>query len=81
MILGGVYLTYSAYFLSVDFSTIYLVMNFVMVAVYLGLAISFLRNCRENMNLCKTYLADLVGPDDDANVMRECLALKFKILK
>jgi len=39
MILGGVYLTYSAYFLSFDFNTIYLVMNFVMVAVYLGLGI------------------------------------------
>lgn len=79
MILGGVYLTYSAYFLSVDFNTIYLVMNFVMVVVYLGLGISFYRNCRDNMNLCKHYLLELA--DDQENVMQECLKLKFKILK
>ena len=55
MILGGVYLTYSAYFLSIDFYTVYMVMNFVMVVIYGGLGITFFRNCKENMNLCRSY--------------------------
>jgi len=33
------------------------------------------------MNLCKNYLNEIVNDGDQVNVMRECLALKFKILK
>lgn len=45
MIMGGVYLTYSAYFLSVDFVTIYYIMNGIMSLMYAGLGYVYVRNC------------------------------------
>jgi len=52
MIMGGVYLMYSAYFLSLDFPTIYAIMNICLLILYLVMAITYVRNCWENMSLC-----------------------------
>lgn len=49
MIMGGVYLTYSAFFLSVDFDTIYTVMNIILLLLYLALGFTYGRNCKINM--------------------------------
>lgn len=49
MIMGGVYLTYSAYFLSVDFATIFMIMNFFMVLVYGALGYVYFKNAKENI--------------------------------
>jgi len=68
MIMGGVYLTYSAYFLSVDFNTIYLIMNFVMVLVYGSLGYVYYKNARENIRLCNSYLREM--PNGEENIMR-----------
>jgi hypothetical protein len=57
--MGGVYLTYSAYFLSVDFSTIYMIMNFVMVIVYGSLAYVYFKNARDNIRLCNSYIQEM----------------------
>jgi hypothetical protein len=57
--MGGVYLTYSAYFLSVDFSTIYMIMNFVMVIVYGSLAYVYFTNARDNIRLCSSYIQEM----------------------
>ncbi len=79
MIMGGVYLTYSAYFLSVDFSTIYLIMNFVMVLVYGALWYVYYKNARENIRLCNSYLREM--PNGEENIMRESLAIKSGMLR
>ncbi len=59
MIMGGVYLTYSAYFLSVDFVTIYIIMNGIMVMLYAALGYVYIRNSRENISLCNSYLLEM----------------------
>lgn len=59
MIMGGVYLTYSAFFLSVDFDTIFLIMNILLLLVYLALAFTYARNCKLNMNTIKNYLDEM----------------------
>lgn len=74
MIMGGVYLTYSAYFLSVDFSTIYMIMNFVMVLVYGSLGYVYLSNARENIKLCNSYLNEMQNGQE--NIMRDSLNIK-----
>lgn len=79
MIMGGVYLTYSAYFLSVDFETIYIIMNCVMVALYGGLAYVYARNSLENISLCNSYINEMV--DGEANIMRDSLLIKRTMLR
>ncbi len=49
MIMGGVYLAYSAYFLSLDFSVVYTIMNIIMVLLYTGLGITYFRSCLANI--------------------------------
>lgn len=44
MIMGAVYLLYSAYFLSMDFSSIYRIMSITIAVLYLGFAYSFTAN-------------------------------------
>lgn len=56
MIMGGVYLTYSAYFLSEDFTKLYITMNFVMVGIYFFIGASFVKNCKSNITICTTYI-------------------------
>lgn len=48
MIMGAVYLLYSAYFLSVDFPGIYRVMSIIIACLYAGLAYSFTVNNYKN---------------------------------
>ena len=48
MIMGAVYLLYSAYFLSVDFVSIYKIMSVTIAALYLGLSYSFTVNNVKN---------------------------------
>lgn len=74
MIMGGVYLMYSAYFLSVDFYTIYIIMNTCMVLLYGGLGYVYAKNCMENYKSVSTYLDNMV--DDEENIMKESLLLK-----
>lgn len=52
MIMGGVYLAYSAYFLSVDFITIYFIMNFTMVGLYSSLAYTYAKNSWTQKKVC-----------------------------
>lgn len=52
MIMGGVYLAYSAYFLSLDFNTIFLIMNVALLILYVVLGVTYVRNCWENMKTC-----------------------------
>ena len=71
MIMGGVYLAYSAYFLSVDFIKIYYIMNCTMVGLYGSLAYVYAKNGIENMRLCNSYLGEMV--DGEENIMRDSL--------
>lgn len=50
MIMGGVYLAYSAYFLSLDFTLVYTIMNIIMVLLYAGLGLNFIKSCRANID-------------------------------
>lgn len=79
MIMGGVYLTYSAYFLSVDFNTIFIIMNCVMVIVYGALAYVYIRNSRENVSLCNSYLNEMRA--GEPNIMRDSLLIKKNMLQ
>lgn len=79
MIMGGVYLSYSAYFLSVDFRVIYVIMNVLMTLLYATLGFIFVKNCYENINLCNSYLVEMV--DGEANVMKESLVIKKSMLR
>ena len=69
IIMGGVYLTYSAYFLSLDFSTIYTIMNVIMVLLYSGIGITYAKNCRDNIKRVQANL--LIMRDNDENIMRD----------
>jgi len=77
--MGGVYLTYSAYFLSVDFNTIYIIMNCVMVILFGALAYVYVRNSRENISLCNSYINEM--QNGEANIMRDSLLIKRTMLR
>lgn len=79
MIMGGVYLTYSAYFLSVDFVTIYIIMNLVMVTLYSGLAYVYAKNSLENCNTCNNFLLEMA--DVEEFPMRDSLLIKRTMLR
>jgi len=79
MIMGGVYLTYSAYFLSLDFSTIYTIMNVIMVLLYSGIGITYAKNCRDNIKRVQANL--LIMRDNDENIMRDSLLIKKTMLR
>jgi len=77
--MGGVYLTYSAYFLSVDFINIYYIMNVAMVCLYGGLGYVFGKNCTSNIRLCSGYIDEMV--EGEPNIMHDSLVLKRRMLK
>ena len=77
MIMGGIYLCYSAYFLSTDFEAIYVAMNIILLIVYLALAISFCRSSRNNMKLIAAHRTE-EGVD---NIMQPSLRIKYTMLK
>ena len=78
MIMGGVYLAYSAYFLSIDFALVYTVMNIIMVILYIGLGVSYLRSCRANIVKIDENLAFMRANDE--NIMRDSLIIKRSML-
>jgi hypothetical protein len=79
MIMGGVYLAYSAYFLSVDFITIYFIMNFTMVGLYSMLAYTYAKNSWTQKKVCDQYLNNMM--DEQENIMRDSLEIKSNMLK
>lgn len=79
MIMGGVYLAYSAYFLSIDFAIVYTVMNIIMVLLYLGLLLTFAKGCIRNIKNIDENLA--IMRDNDENIMRDSLLIKRTMLK
>lgn len=72
-------MTYSAYFLSLDFITIYIVMCIILTLVYLGLAFSYWRGCRANKRVIDNFLQEMGG--DDNNLMRPSLEIKYTMLR
>jgi hypothetical protein len=82
MIMGGVYLTYSAYFLSVDFEVIYIIMNILLLLVYLALAFTYGRNCKANMGSINAYLEEMDhDEDEEVNDIDASLKIKYTMLK
>lgn len=79
MIMGAVYLLYSAYFLSVDFESIYRIMSIVISVLYLGLAYSFTRNNINNKKRLATHM-QMLDPNQE-NVMHDSLVLKATMIK
>ena len=61
MLMGGCYLLYSAYFLSMDFSTILEIMSIVLSLMYLGLAYSFTMDNLKNRKKIRVHM-DMVDP-------------------
>ena len=79
MIMGGVYLAYSAYFLSIDFPVVFTVMNIIMVLLYLGLMLTYARGCIDKIKTIDENLAVMQGNDE--NIMRDSLLIKRNMLK
>lgn len=78
MIMGGVYLAYSAYFLSLDFSLVYTIMNIIMVLLYLGLGINFYRSCKGSIEKIDQNLGFM--DRENENIMRDSLVIKRSML-
>ena len=74
MIMGAVYLLYSAYFLSVDFSSIYTIMSVIIALLYLGLAYAFTINNYKNRKRISAHM-EMLDPNQE-NVMREAFLMK-----
>jgi len=74
MIMGAVYLLYSAYFLSIDFASIYKIMSVTISVLYLYLSYQFTSN---NVRNCKKVAAhmQMLEPNQD-NIMRASFNLK-----
>ena len=79
MIMGAVYLLYSAYFLSVDFASIYRIMSIVIAIMYLGLAFSYTANNRRNAKKIASHM-EMLDPNQE-NVMRPSFILKAQMIK
>ena len=62
MIMGAVYLLYSAYFLSVDFASIYTIMSIIIAILYLGLAYAFTLNNYKNRKRISTHM-EMLDPN------------------
>ena len=74
MIMGAVYLLYSAYFLSVDFASIYKIMSIIISLLYLGLAYSYTMNNLRNTKKIATHMM-MLDPNQE-NIMRGSFILK-----
>ena len=79
MIMGAVYLLYSAYFLSVDFESIYNIMSIIIAILYLGLSYSFTVNNFKNGKRIKAHM-QMLDPNQE-NIMRESFILKTYMIK
>lgn len=78
MIMGGVYLAYSAYFLSLDFAAVYMTMNIIMVLLYGLLGLSYYRSCMANIKKIDQNLAFMA--QNDENIMKDSLLIKRSML-
>jgi len=78
MIMGGVYLAYSAYFLSLDFTVVYTIMNIIMVLLYGGLGITYFRSCLANIKRIDSNLAFMARNEE--NIMKDSLLIKRSML-
>ena len=74
MIMGAVYLLYSAYFLSVGFASIYKIMSIIISLLYLGLAYSYTMNNLRNTKKIATHMM-MLDPNQE-NIMRGSFILK-----
>lgn len=79
MIMGAVYLLYSAYFLSMDFASIYKIMSVTISVLYLYLAYSFTMNNLRNRKKVSAHM-QMLDPNQD-NIMRESFTLKRQMIK
>ena len=79
MIMGAVYLLYSAYFLSVDFQSIYTIMSVIISVLYLGLAYAFTVNNYKNRKRISAHM-QMLDPNQE-NVMREAFVMKSQMIK
>lgn len=79
MIMGAVYLLYSAYFLSIDFPSIYRIMSVVISILYLGLAYTFTTNNIKNRKRLTTHIM-MLNPNQE-NVMHDSLVLKASMIR
>jgi hypothetical protein len=79
MIMGAVYLTYSAYFLSSDFSSISTFMRVMMTILFLGIGFSNLKSIKECLVVVKAFRQQ-AEREDPNNVMTASLMLKQKNL-
>ena len=79
MIMGAVYLLYSAYFLSVDFASIYKIMSIIISLLYLGLAYSYTMNNLRNTKKIAAHMM-MLDPNQE-NIMRASFVLKNQMIK
>ena len=79
MIMGAVYLLYSAYFLSVDFTSIYTIMSIIISLLYLGLAYAFTLNNYKNLKRISAHM--IMQDPNQENVMAEAFLMKAQMIK
>lgn len=79
MIMGAVYLLYSAYFLSIDFDSVYKIMSVIISILYVILAYTFTSNNCRNKKKIETHMG-MLEPNQD-NIMRPCFILKRQMIK
>lgn len=56
MIMAAIYLFYSAYFLSVDFASIYDLMSIAIAVIYVGVGFIFTRSNIQNKKKVRLYM-------------------------
>ena len=79
MIMGAVYLLYSAYFLSIDFPSIYRIMSIIIAILYLGLAYTFTVNNVKNQKKISAHMM-MLDPNQE-NIMRASFVLKKRMIR
>jgi len=77
MIMGAVYLAYSAYFLSTDFTTISKVMDIILCLTYIALSITYGANCKVCLNTLNEYLRE----SNEQNMMNSSLRIKRNMVR
>lgn len=80
MVMGVIYLIYSAYFLSADFQSWTEVVNIFVAAVYLCLGVVNLRNLYSQISIVKDYLVDQ-GPNAAPAAFQQSVRLKYQMLR
>ena len=80
MIMGAVYLTFSAYFLSSDFSGISTFMKILMTMLFLGLGIINVLSLKKCIIVVRAFRDQTMRDDPNNNVMGRALEMKAKNL-